>query len=152
MTKTPVDMVSAIARGREGAGQPEGKRVHKRSAEALGRVPLFAGLSRRQLHHLAGVADEVRFRPGTTVIAEGDLGEALFVILEGAAKVVEQRIDLSNRNHQRRAKGDHVAQKRAHDQPLLLGKSDHTLPYPRLRLKRALCGPVGHQFDAADET
>jgi CRP/FNR family transcriptional regulator, cyclic AMP receptor protein len=87
MTKTPVDMVSAIARGREGVGQAEGKRVHKRSAEALGRVPLFAGLSRRQLHHLAGVADEVRFRPGATVIAEGDLGEALFVIVEGRAKV-----------------------------------------------------------------
>ena len=55
---------------------------------ALAGVPMFQGFSRRHLNHLAAEADEVHFRPGEHVVEEGLLGETLFVVLEGQAKVV----------------------------------------------------------------
>jgi CRP-like cAMP-binding protein len=53
----------------------------------LAKMPLFAGLSRRQLHHLAGLAQEVRLGAGRTVVQYGSRGSAFFVIVEGSAKV-----------------------------------------------------------------
>jgi CRP/FNR family transcriptional regulator, cyclic AMP receptor protein len=83
MAKMPLDMADVI----KAKGGRRGDRDRKRNADALSHVPLFANLSRRQLNQLAERADEVRFRSGADVIREGDLGEALFVILEGEAKV-----------------------------------------------------------------
>ena len=55
---------------------------------ALAVVPLFEGFSRKRLAHLAAEADEVAFEPGEHIVEEGLLGETLFVILEGQARVV----------------------------------------------------------------
>jgi CRP-like cAMP-binding protein len=55
---------------------------------ALGGVPLFSDMSRRHLQRLAKEADELRFAAGETIVQEGMLGETLFVVLEGTAKVV----------------------------------------------------------------
>jgi CRP/FNR family transcriptional regulator, cyclic AMP receptor protein len=85
MGKAPIDMLDTFAKT-PGRGQ-QGTKVRRRSAEVLGRVPLFSGLTRRHLHQLADTATEVSFRQGGTVIREGDLGETLFVVLEGQAKV-----------------------------------------------------------------
>ncbi|MEX2274515.1 MAG: cyclic nucleotide-binding domain-containing protein [Actinomycetota bacterium] len=87
MSKSPVDMVATISKARADAAAGSGAKVRRRSAEAIARVPLFAGLSRRHLHQVADAADEVRFRPGATVVKEGDLGQTLFVIMEGQVKV-----------------------------------------------------------------
>lgn len=62
-------------------------RTQRQSAAALAGVPLFAGFSKRQLRRLAGDTDELTFAPGEAVVREGDLGETLFVVLEGEARV-----------------------------------------------------------------
>jgi CRP-like cAMP-binding protein len=51
-------------------------------------VPLFAGLSARQLSRVASVACVKRFAAGTAVVRMGDHGDAFYVILEGSALVV----------------------------------------------------------------
>ncbi len=41
-------------------------------AKALASLPLFAGLSGRDLEFLASNVDEMTFEPGTTLISQGD--------------------------------------------------------------------------------
>ncbi len=57
-------------------------------AQALASVPLFAGLSKRQLRRLADEGREVAVKEGWRVVGEGEPGDDLFVILEGEARVV----------------------------------------------------------------
>ncbi|MGZ5128651.1 MAG: cyclic nucleotide-binding domain-containing protein [Actinomycetota bacterium] len=64
------------------------KRTRRQTALALGGIPLFADFSKKHLNRLAAEADELSFDPGATVVKEGDLGETLFVVLEGEGKVV----------------------------------------------------------------
>jgi CRP-like cAMP-binding protein len=59
-------------------------------AAALERVPLFSGLSKRQLNSVAAVADPVSFEPGSVLVKELEVGQRLIVIHEGTAKVVRQ--------------------------------------------------------------
>jgi CRP/FNR family cyclic AMP-dependent transcriptional regulator len=49
----------------------------------LENVPLFAGLSRRQLGKLLVKFFEKEYRPGETIFTEGDPGKALFIVLSG---------------------------------------------------------------------
>ena len=54
----------------------------------LKRVPLFSELSQRQLKHLARDFKERHFRPGATIVREGQMsGVYFFVILAGEATV-----------------------------------------------------------------
>jgi CRP-like cAMP-binding protein len=54
----------------------------------LKRVPLFSELSQRQLRHLANDFKERHFRPGATIVREGQMsGVDFFVILAGDATV-----------------------------------------------------------------
>jgi CRP-like cAMP-binding protein len=69
---------------RRRADQPLGKR----GIDLLGRVPLFAGLSRRHLRQLAEHADIVGFHERETIVESGQPGGTFYVILEGEAKVV----------------------------------------------------------------
>jgi CRP-like cAMP-binding protein len=58
------------------------------AADELARVPLFQGLSRRQLNRLAGEARTRRFAAGTPVVREGEMsGVGFFVIQDGKASV-----------------------------------------------------------------
>jgi CRP-like cAMP-binding protein len=63
-------------------------RTQRETAAVLGGVPLFVGFSKRHLQKLAKEADELAFSPGERIVEEGNLGEALFVVLAGQAKVV----------------------------------------------------------------
>ena len=55
-------------------------------ADELKRVPLFSGLSQRQLKRLARDFREREVKPGTTLIQEGaKSGNSFFVIVEGGA-------------------------------------------------------------------
>ena len=84
----PDAMVRGLRKARpKRAPEQQASRTHRRSAVALSGVPLFDGFSRRHLNHLAGDADEVVFEPGEHVVDEGLLGETLFVVLEGQARV-----------------------------------------------------------------
>jgi len=57
-------------------------------ADELKRVPLFSGLSQRQLKQLAKDFHERRVKPGTELIKQGEMsGIDCFVIAEGEAAV-----------------------------------------------------------------
>jgi CRP/FNR family cyclic AMP-dependent transcriptional regulator len=64
--------------------------VRKQVAQALAGVPLFSGLSKRQLRKLADAGREVRVKEGWRIVGEGEPGDDLYVILEGEAKVVNR--------------------------------------------------------------
>ena len=56
-------------------------------AEALGRVPLFAGCSRKELEFLASRTDEVELKANHTLINQGSPSDSFYVLLEGEATV-----------------------------------------------------------------
>jgi CRP-like cAMP-binding protein len=84
------DMVLRDSARRTPERRPEqpARRTKRQTADALARVPMFSDFSKRHLNRLAGETDELDFAPGQTIVKEGDLGEALFVVLEGQGKVV----------------------------------------------------------------
>ena len=53
----------------------------------LGTVPLFKGLSRRQLGKLLVKFFEKEYLPGETIFMEGEPGKALFIILSGSVSI-----------------------------------------------------------------
>lgn len=55
--------------------------------ELIAGVPLFAGLSKKELSQVASIADELDFKAGKTLIREGELGREFFILVEGAAEV-----------------------------------------------------------------
>ena len=56
--------------------------------ESLRRVPLFAGLDRKELELLAKLAKEQRYEPGATIVKTGAGGHGLYIIKEGNVSVV----------------------------------------------------------------
>ena len=55
--------------------------------QRLGRVPLFAQCSKRELSEVASVADELSLPAGRTLMREGDTGRELVLVLEGDVEV-----------------------------------------------------------------
>src|ERR1700757_487496 len=55
--------------------------------ELLGRVPLFARCSRRELQTIAAIADEVDLPAGRALTREGGRGREFVVLAEGIADV-----------------------------------------------------------------
>jgi CRP/FNR family cyclic AMP-dependent transcriptional regulator len=82
-------MVMRPTKGSSSTPQPEvrASRTKRETAVALSGVPLFADLPKRHLQRLAREADELTFAPGEQIVREGSLGETLFVVMEGRAKV-----------------------------------------------------------------
>jgi CRP-like cAMP-binding protein len=64
------------------------QRIKSPGWKVLGDVPLFEGLSQRDLRRIAELAEEVWFPPGKLVIEEGKPPLAFYVILDGQARVV----------------------------------------------------------------
>lgn len=50
-------------------------------------VPLFAELEDRHIHALSAMLAERRYRKGSVVFFEGDPGDALFIVSQGAVKI-----------------------------------------------------------------
>ena len=61
----------------------------KLSADTLSTVDLFQGLSKRELGQLLKASKEIDFEPNDSMVSEGDEDGRFFLILEGAAKVVQ---------------------------------------------------------------
>jgi CRP-like cAMP-binding protein len=59
----------------------------KNAEEVLRSVPLFEGLSKSELKHIAGEAREELFSPGQDIITQGQTGGPFFCITEGRADV-----------------------------------------------------------------
>jgi CRP/FNR family transcriptional regulator len=57
------------------------------SADTLKKVPLFAGLDKKELDQIASSMRERRFKAGDTVTQEGAGGVGFFVVEEGEAEV-----------------------------------------------------------------
>jgi CRP-like cAMP-binding protein len=53
----------------------------------LGNVPLFTGLSKRDLQRVAKVSEEVSVEPGRVLVDQGRTGHEFFLILDGTASV-----------------------------------------------------------------
>jgi len=61
--------------------------VARASVDILKKVPLFAGLDKRELEEIASSMRERRFKAGDTVTQEGAGGVGFFVVEEGEADV-----------------------------------------------------------------
>ena len=55
--------------------------------DLLGRVPLFAGCSKKELEALALIADEIDLSYGAVLTREGQPGREFFVLVEGTVDV-----------------------------------------------------------------
>ena len=55
--------------------------------DVLAYVPLFRGLNKRQLKHLAGLMDVADFMADAAIVREGTKGNAFYVVLKGQAVV-----------------------------------------------------------------
>jgi CRP-like cAMP-binding protein len=67
---------------------------------ALERTPLFAGLDRGHLDDVLAVGRRVSFEPGQAIVERGDPGDAMYIVVDGAAEV-----DVGGRFH-RLGRGD----------------------------------------------
>jgi CRP-like cAMP-binding protein len=66
-------------------------------ADVIAGVPLFAGLSKRELGQIASLADEIDLPAGKVLIREGERGREFFVLLEGEAEVTRKGRKLATR-------------------------------------------------------
>lgn len=55
--------------------------------EQLRRVPLFAGLGKRELEELGTLADEIDVEDGRVLTREGERGHEFFIVLDGSVEV-----------------------------------------------------------------
>lgn len=63
------------------------------TARLLGRVPLFADLSERDLVELAQVAVPRTYQQGQAIFREGDTGDTCYVVREGCVRVMRRHSD-----------------------------------------------------------
>lgn len=89
-TKETALLTMKLLEGSPPGGRGRGSSVADR-ADLLSRVPLFSGLSKRQLRRLGREASDVRYRPGATIVKEGMLGDSFFAIVLGEAEVLRGR-------------------------------------------------------------
>jgi len=92
MSQSMPDMLLRHAKKSVSVTQPEvrASRTRRESVVALSAVPLFTGLSKRHLQRLAKGTDELTFGAGDRIVEEGQLGETLFVVMEGRGKVTRR--------------------------------------------------------------
>ena len=89
------EYVSRVAKATEG-------KLDRTDLETIASVPLFQGMSKRQLRSLSARVKVVRYGEGRTVIARGvATGGSMFVLLDGEARVVR-----GNRTARRLVPGD----------------------------------------------
>ena len=55
--------------------------------EALGRIPLFGGLNKKELQFLASMTTEVEVRKGSMLVKQGEPGQEAMVIEDGTGIV-----------------------------------------------------------------
>jgi CRP-like cAMP-binding protein len=61
--------------------------------QLLAKVPLFSGLSRRQLGKLLIKLFERNYQPGEMVLVQGEAGKALFIVLSGKISIFRENYD-----------------------------------------------------------
>jgi CRP-like cAMP-binding protein len=81
------------------------KATIKQLTTVLEAVPLFEGLTHKQLRKVADLADVARFMAGATLVKQGVIGDSFYVVLTGQAKVVANKRTLN-----RLLPGDHFGE------------------------------------------
>lgn len=81
------------------------KATNKQLTTVLGAVPLFEGLSNKQLKKVVDLAEVARFMGGATLVKQGEIGDSFYVVLTGQAKVVAK-----GRTLNRLLPGDHFGE------------------------------------------
>ena len=76
-----------------------------RTTDILRALPLFEGLSERQLRMIAAQGQELQFGPGDPIVAEGTKAIDFYVLLQGAAKVT-----VGGRTRRRVGPGDYFGE------------------------------------------
>jgi CRP/FNR family transcriptional regulator, cyclic AMP receptor protein len=71
----------------------------------LGNVPLFSGLTKKELRAVHAQTKEVTFKPGSVIMAEGDKGGRFYLLLEGTAV-----IEIGGRRILEAGPGDHFGE------------------------------------------
>ena len=61
------------------------------AVELVSQVSLFRGLNERHLAHLAKSMKVEHFEPGQVIIAQGEVGQALYVVVSGSVEVRRER-------------------------------------------------------------
>lgn len=83
----------------------EDQAVAKKLEDVLQHVPMFRGLSRRQLKNVAGLCEVADFMADHSIVREGGPGDAFYVVLTGQAKVTSGKKTLV-----RMVPGDHFGE------------------------------------------
>jgi CRP-like cAMP-binding protein len=65
--------------------------------QALGRAPLFDGLSKKELTELARRTEDLKVEAGTVLCREGRIGREFFVIIDGEAEVTQKGQKIATR-------------------------------------------------------
>lgn len=81
------------------------KATTKQLTAVLGAVPLFEGLTKKQLRKVTDLADVGRFMAGARLVKQGDIGDSFYVVLTGQAKVL-----VSGRTVNRLLPGEHFGE------------------------------------------
>ncbi len=91
MSQSVPDMILRGAGPSSPGRRPEQsiRRTQRQTALALSNVPFFSTLSKRELRRLADDTDVVSFAAGQSIVEEGMLGETMYVVLAGEAKVTQ---------------------------------------------------------------
>jgi CRP/FNR family transcriptional regulator, cyclic AMP receptor protein len=58
--------------------------------QALKGVPLFGGLSRKELVQLERVCEDLEVKPGRVLCKEGEIGREFFVLVDGKVQVIRK--------------------------------------------------------------
>jgi CRP-like cAMP-binding protein len=84
----PIDKPSPGVDAR--AGAQSAKLAIARRVEVLGRVPLFAGLSKRQQQAVARACSTHGWPPDALIVAEGSSDQFCYVVVEGSVDVLRK--------------------------------------------------------------
>ena len=66
--------------------------------EALRGVPLFEGLSKKELSEIANASEDLTFEPGRALCKEGRLAREFFVLIDGTAEVTKNGKKIDTRS------------------------------------------------------
>jgi CRP/FNR family transcriptional regulator, cyclic AMP receptor protein len=71
---------------------PDDTGTRRPQVDLLGRVPLFAGLSRTHRSRIGELTEDGVYHAGRVIVKRGDPGKAFYVIVDGLVKVVRGKI------------------------------------------------------------
>ncbi|MBV8636074.1 MAG: cyclic nucleotide-binding domain-containing protein, partial [Burkholderiaceae bacterium] len=65
-------------------------RRHNADLEGLAKMPLFEGLSKKELGIVAGLMHTREYHGGEVIFDEGEQGQAIYLLLEGEVAICRQ--------------------------------------------------------------